>query len=213
MIPCFQFACLLASALLSAGAARALGQHEPPRRELPPGSSQPPRPERIVPPPQPEMVPQRTQTTRPEIRAGIEQRPVGAERVRVTVRVIAAAPGTGGKDPRLSAVESNLDTLPLRYGSYKLLDEQTFELEWKAAAQMELPGSRSLLVTPRQLGSDGRIRVHLEVLGSHPEHARNAHVDYSIARGGTLLVGGYRLDPARPEAGTLLIAITQALQR
>jgi hypothetical protein len=206
------FACLLAAALLPAFAALASGQHEPPRRELPPGSSQAPRPERIVPPPQQEIVPPRAQTTRPEIRAGIEQRPVGSERVRVTVRVIAAEPGSAGKDPRLSAVESNLDTLPLRYGSYKLLDEQTFELDWKAGAQMELPGSRALLVTPRQLGADGRIHVHLEVLGAHPEHARKLHTDYSIARGGTLLVGGYRLDPSRPEAGVLLIAITQIVR-
>src|SRR5207244_983052 len=112
-------------------------------------------------------------------------------------------------DPRLSAVESNLETLPLRYGTYKLIEERNFELDWKSDAQVELPGSRSLVVSPRQLGSDGRMRVHLEVLGAHPEHSRKMHTDYSIARGGTLMVGGYRLDPDRAEAGTLLIAITQ----
>ena len=48
-------------------------------------------------------------------------------------------------------------------------------------------------------------------VGAHPEHSRKLHTDYSIGRGGTLLVGGYRLDAARPEAGTILIAITQVV--
>jgi hypothetical protein len=34
--------------------------------------------------------------------------------------------------------------------------------------------------------ADNRIRVHLEVLGAHPEHSRSLHTDYSVARGGTL---------------------------
>ena len=102
--------------------------------------------------------------------------------MRITVRVIAAEPGAGEKDARLGPVENNLEMLPFRYGSYKLLDERTFDLDWKSDAQMELPGSRSLLVTPRDMGPDGRIRVHLEVLGAHPEHQRKLHTDYSIAR-------------------------------
>ena len=200
---------LLLAVLFSAGAASA--QHEPPRREIPPSTQ--PRPERLVPPPQTPLVPDQRNPARPDIRAGINQLPVGEGRVRITVRVIAAEPGTAGKDPRLSAVEANLDTLPLRYGSYKLVDERTFDLDWKSGAQMELPGCRSLMLTPREMGSDGRIRVHLEVLGAHPEHSRKLHTDYSISRGGTLLVGGYRLDPSRPEAGVLLVAVTQVISR
>jgi hypothetical protein len=172
---------------------------------------EPPSPERFVTPPPQGNLPQRNGSS-PQIRAGIEQS--GEEgRVRIIVRVIAAQPGSAGRDPRLAALESNLDTLPLRYGTFKLVEEKSFDLDWKIGAQMELPGSRSLLVTPRQLAPDGRIRVHLEVLGAHPEHSRTLHTDYSVARGGTLLVGGYRLDPTRPEAGVLLIAITQVLQR
>ncbi len=201
--------CLLA-ALFPALAA--LGAGTPPtRHELAPVAVPAPRPERLV-PSSPEQSPARA-APKPEIRAGMGPLPAEDGRVRIIVRVIAAEPGVGGKDPRLSTLEANLDTLPLRYGTLKLVEEKTFDLAWKTGAEMQLPGSRSMLVTPRQLGADGRIRVHLEVLGVHPEHSRSLHTDYSVARGGTLLVGGYRLDPAKPESGVLLIAITQVLQR
>ncbi|HXN83142.1 MAG TPA: hypothetical protein VN883_11735 [Myxococcales bacterium] len=142
--------------------------------------------------------------------------PVG-QRVRITVRTIAATRDEQprGVDGKLAPIAQDLLAFAsaFNYTSYLLIEEQTFDLDWKAPAQMELPGSRSLQVTPRQLGADGRIKVHLEVLGQHPEHARRLHTDYSVPRGRTILVGGYRLDPAKPEGGTLLIAITQAVEK
>jgi hypothetical protein len=62
------------------------------------------------------------------------------------------------------------------------------------------------------MSPDGRIKVHLELLGEHPSHARKLHTDYSIQRGGTVFVGGLRLDPQKPEAGTLLVAVTQGAE-
>lgn len=145
--------------------------------------------------------------------------PPPGQRVRVTVRAIAATregqdPGKG-MDERLAPVAQDLRAFAsaFNYTSYRLVQEQTFDLDWKAPAQMELPGSRSLQVAPRQLGPDGRIKVHLEVLGEHPEHARRLHTDYSVPRGRTILVGGYALQPGKPEGGTLLIAITQAVEQ
>lgn len=140
------------------------------------------------------------------------------QRVRITIRTIGAhreGPdgGAASTDPRLQPIESHLDALPFRYRSYQLVEEKSFDLDWSAPAQIELPGSRSLQVTPRHLAPDGRIKVHLEVLGEHPEHTQKLHTDYSIARGGTLLVGGFKLDPQHPDAGTLLIAITQAVEK
>ena len=55
--------------------------------------------------------------------------------------------------------------------------------------------------------------MHLELLGEHPEHSRKLHTDYSIQRGGTILVGGLQVDPQNPQAGTLLIAVTQAVEK
>jgi hypothetical protein len=139
------------------------------------------------------------------------------QRVRITVRAIAASheAQVPEVDPRLSPIADDLHSFAseFSYKGYRLVEEQTFDLDWKSPAQMELPGSRSVQVTPRALGADGRIKVHLEVLGQHPEHARRLHTDYSVPRVRTILVGGYKLDPAKPDGGTLLIAITQAVER
>jgi len=139
-------------------------------------------------------------------------------RVRITVRAIAAtndpaaAPGIDGK---LSPISTHIESFgeQFRFRSYRLLQEQTFDLDWKSPAQVELPGSRSLQVTPRQLDADGKIKVHLELLGEHPEHSRKLHTDYAIQRGGTILVGGLRVDPQDEKAGKLLIAITQEMEK
>ncbi|HXN55661.1 MAG TPA: hypothetical protein VN874_05290 [Myxococcales bacterium] len=137
-------------------------------------------------------------------------------RVRITVRAIAASREAQAPevDPRLAPIAADLHSFAsdFNFKGYRLVEEQTFDLDWKSPAQMELPGSRSVQVTPRGLGADGRIKVHLEVLGQHPEHARRLHTDYSVPRGRTILVGGYKLDPAKPDGGTLLIAVTQAVK-
>ena len=97
------------------------------------------------------------------------------QRVKITVRAIAATNEDGGMDPKLSGIAPHIESFgeQFRFKSYKLLQEQTFDLDWKAPAQMELPGSRSLQVTPRLLDRDGKIKVHLELLGEHPVHSRN----------------------------------------
>ena len=139
-------------------------------------------------------------------------------RVKITVRAIAATNDPAqpqGMDPKLQAISTHIEAFgeQFRFRSYRLIDEQTFDLDWKTGAQMELPGSRSLLLTPRQLESDGKIKVHLELMGEHPAHSRKLHTDYSIQRGGTILVGGIRVDPQEEKAGKLLIAITQEMEK
>jgi len=141
-----------------------------------------------------------------------------AQRVRVTVRAIAASNDPSvpaGMDPRLAPIAPHIASFDeqFRFRSLRLLKEQTFDLDWRAPAEMELPGSRSLQVIPRDLGADGMIKVHLELLGEHPAHSRKLHTDYSIARGGTILVGGIKVDPKDPKQGTLLIAVTQAVEK
>ncbi|HYY51322.1 MAG TPA: hypothetical protein VE755_00550 [Myxococcales bacterium] len=143
---------------------------------------------------------------------------VGERRVKITVRAIAAsndAAAPAGTDPKLKPIGPQLQSFgeQFRFRSYRLIDERSFDLDWKNAAEVELPGSRSLQVTPRQLDADGRIKVHLELLGEHPEHTRKLHTDYAIQRGGTILVGGIRVDPRNEKAGKLLIAITQEMEK
>ena len=144
----------------------------------------------------------------------LAQADAGVTRVRITVRAIAARNDPGapaGIDKRLAPIAQHIESFgeQFRFRSYQLLQEDTFELDWKAPAQLELPGSRSLQVTPRSIDGEGRIRVHLELLGSHPAHARKLHTDYTIQRGGTILVGGLPVNPSDEKAGKLLIAITQ----
>jgi hypothetical protein len=145
--------------------------------------------------------------------------PSGVERrVKITIRAIAATndpQAPAGTDPKLKPIAPQIESFgeQFRFRSYKLIDEHTFDLDWKNAAQVELPGSRSLQVTPRQLDADGRIKVHLELLGEHPAHSRKLHTDYAIQRGGTILVGGIRVDPNDAAAGKLLIAITQEMEK
>ena len=131
---------------------------------------------------------------------------------RVTVRAIAATSGAdnGSIDPKLAPIAQNLREFSkdFRPKTFRLVSEETNDLDWKKQAQVELPGSRSLQVEPREMGSDGRIKVHLELLGEHPQHSRKLHTDYSIQRGGTIFVGGLRLVPERPDEGMLLIAVT-----
>ena len=141
-----------------------------------------------------------------------------AQRVRITVRAIAASndpSAAPGMDPKLSPIAPHIQSFgdQFRFKSFVLLQEQTFDLDWKAPAQMEMPGSRSLELTPRALDADGNIKVHLELLGEHPAHSRKLHTDYSIQRGGTILVGGIPVDPANPAKGKLLIAVTQAVEK
>ena len=143
---------------------------------------------------------------------------VAERRVKITVRAIAASNDPAvpaGMDPKLQPIAPQIDSFKEEFSfrSYRLIDEQTFDLDWKSAAQVELPGSRSLQVTPRQLDSDGRIKVHLELLGEHPAHSRKLHTDYAIQRGGTILVGGIHVDPNNKDAGKLLIAITQEVEK
>jgi len=131
---------------------------------------------------------------------------------RVTVRAIAATSGTdsGAIDPKLAPIAQNLREFSkdFRPKAFRLVSEETTDLEWKKQGQVELPGSRGLQFEPREMGSDGRIKVHLELLGEHPAHSRKLHTDYSIQRGGTIFVGGLRLVPERPDEGMLLIAVT-----
>jgi hypothetical protein len=140
------------------------------------------------------------------------------QHVRITVRCIAASndpSAPAGLDPKLGPIATHLESFgeQFRFRSYKLLQVETVELDWKAGAQIELPGSRSLQLTPRQLEPDGKIKVHLELLGEHPAHSRKLHTDYAIQRGGTILVGGLRVDPDNEKSGKLLIAVTQEMEK
>lgn len=139
-------------------------------------------------------------------------------RVRIVVRAIAAT--RGGAEPRLEIdgrllpIDADLRAFAAQftYRGYRLVEERVFELGLADPGEMELPAGRALRVEPLRVLDAGRVQVRLQVLGPHPSHVRQLHTDYSIARGRTILVGGYHVDPAKPEQGTLLLAVTQGGQ-
>ena len=110
---------------------------------------------------------------------------VSQMRVKIVVRAIAAsndAAAPAGMDPKLKPIAPSIESFgeEFRFRSYKLIDEQSFDLDWKSAAQMELPGSRSVCLTPKHMGPDGRVKVHLELFGEHPEHRSSLLTDFSL---------------------------------
>jgi hypothetical protein len=141
--------------------------------------------------------------------AGAEPAPVSAL-VRITVRAISASQSSGGVDPKLAPVSSSLASFgrDFRYQTYRLVGERSFDLGWDAVGEMELPASRSVRVVPRHMGPDGRVKLHLELYGQHPEHRADLSTDFSVPHNGTILVGGLPLDPKNASGEVLLIAVT-----
>ena len=142
--------------------------------------------------------------------------PEATARVRLVIRQIAAhrAGETLEIDGRLRAIDRDLRSFAqdFNYKLYQLIDEQVVDLDYSRPSTVTLTGQRSLEVQPTELLKDGRLRIHLELLGPQPSRERKLHTDYSLPRGRTLLLGGYRLEdgPAGAPGGTLLLAITQA---
>ncbi len=140
------------------------------------------------------------------------QHPLPPGQIRITIRAISAAHDTHDLeiDGRLLPIGRELRAISnqFAYRTYRLLDAQTFDLDFRSIAQMELPGKRAVEIEPRQFGPDGRVQVHLELLGRHPDHTASMRTDYSIGRGSTIFVAGFRADDA-PDGGTLFLAITQ----
>ena len=170
----------------------------------PPAAPPPLRLADPVPPPAPPQHPLAPPANSPEARA----------RVRVTIRAIAARRSGEALeiDGRLGPIDRDLRSFAeqFNYKLYQLLDEQTLELDFSKPAQMELPGQRTVQVQATGLVDQGRLRLHLELLGPQPQRARKLHTDYSLPKGRTILVGGYQVDPDKAGSGTLLLAITQA---
>src|SRR5205814_3413760 len=69
---------------------------------------------------------------------------VAERRVKITVRAIAASNDAAipaGTDPKLKPIGPQLESFgeQFRFRSYRLIDERSFDLDWKNAAEVELP--------------------------------------------------------------------------
>lgn len=119
--------------------------------------------------------------------------------VRVTVHVIHASKAPGKVDPRLAQLEKQLAAFAFR--SYTLHRVQVLTLALGATGEVDLPGARKLLVTPKGRDAQGKLKVHLRI-------EKVVDATYLIADGGTLIVGG-----PRHGEGTMILAVTQSTAR
>ncbi|MBI4970629.1 MAG: hypothetical protein HZC17_02185 [Candidatus Omnitrophica bacterium] len=124
----------------------------------------------------------------------IAQESVSAQ---ISVIVALAIPGGDKVDPRLSAIESELNNT-FRKSSYEQLEEMRFDLASQQIESRPLPGGGELGV--QLVGADpGRFTLNVTIISNGTQVL---NTNFTIARGGTIIVGG----PSYKE-GNLVLAI------
>jgi hypothetical protein len=104
-------------------------------------------------------------------------------------------------DPRLAPLKSQLNVF--KYQSYQLLKEETKDVAGKGDAVFEIPGGRSLTVTPQEYRDD---RIALKVRLTRGDQPFLDTV-VRLRSGGRFLLGG----PAH-EGGVLILSIGASAQ-
>lgn len=120
-----------------------------------------------------------------------------AQIVRVKIGTILASNQSDEMDPKLSAVKNQLKVM--KYRSYRLLKEETQNVAWQGNAVFEIPGGRSLTVTPQEFRNKQlALKVRLQ-------HGDKPIVDTTVRlnNGGNFLLGG----PPH-EGGALVLSIS-----
>lgn len=120
-------------------------------------------------------------------------------RVDVRVYVIHASNEGDEIDPRLEDLRRQLEVF--QFSFFRLLDVHARTLPFGSAAAIALPGERTLSIVPQRHDSEGRLRLRLKI-------GDIIDTTYTIAEGGTLIVGGPRHD-----GGHLILAVNQNAAR
>jgi hypothetical protein len=122
--------------------------------------------------------------------------------VQVTIGTILASNQTDEFDPRLKGMEKQLRVL--KYRSYRLLKDETQDVPWRGDRNFDIPGGRSLSVTPQQFRNN---RISLKVRLTEREKPL---LDTTVTvpnKGNFLYLGG----PPH-EGGTLVLSISASAQ-
>ena len=121
-----------------------------------------------------------------------------AESVSVEIGSVYASNEGASMDPVLGNIRGKLQSM-FNYTSYKLLDRKRRSLAVGETGEFELPGRRSMRVTPVPAqGSKVRLSVQIS------EGAKNLlTTTLGLSRGGMVLVGG----PSH-QAGVLILIIS-----
>ena len=124
-----------------------------------------------------------------------------SQTVRVKIGTILASNQTDEFDPRLDTMRNQLKVM--KYRSYRLLKEDIQNVPWQGNASFDIPGGRSLLVTPQEFRNK---QISLKI---RLQHGDKPVVDTTVRLNnrGNFLLGG----PPH-EGGVLVLSISAATQ-
>jgi hypothetical protein len=124
-----------------------------------------------------------------------------SQAVRVKIGTILASNQNDEIDPKLNAMKNQLKVM--KYRSYRLLKEETQDVPWQGNAAFDIPGGRSLVVTPQEFRNKQlALKVRLQQ-GDKPVVDTTVRVN----NGGNFLLGG----PPH-EGGALVLSISATAQ-
>jgi len=129
-----------------------------------------------------------------------------ADQVQCTIRAALGSEKAGGVDKRLVKLRKQFSKPPFSaFKSIKLLSTRALTIGQGASQRMTLPNSKVLKLTFKErLLAQGKQRLRLHLSITKPKSRKFLPGTlYTIADGGTLLVGG-----AQHQGGTLIFAIT-----
>jgi hypothetical protein len=121
--------------------------------------------------------------------------------VRVKIGMILANNQSDEIDPKLKTIRNQLKVM--KYRSYRLLKEETQSVAWQENAVFDVPGNRSLTVTPQEF-RDKQIALKVRL-----QHGDKPVLDTTVRmnNGGNFLLGG----PPH-EGGALVLSISATAQ-
>ncbi len=121
--------------------------------------------------------------------------------VQVTIRTILAGNKADEFDVKLKGMEQQLKAL--KYRSYRSLKDESKVVAWQGTQSFDIPGGRTLTVTPQEF-QDNRIAVKVRLTeGEKPV----VDTTVKIPNKGNFILGG----PAH-EGGVLVLSISAAAQ-
>jgi len=119
--------------------------------------------------------------------------------VQVTIRSILAGDKSDEFDPKLKGLEQQLK--PLKHRSYRALKDETQTVPWRGSKAFEIPGGRSLTITPQEF-QDNRIGLKIRLTqGDKPL----TDTTVKMSNKGSIILGGYR------EGGGSLVLLISAV--
>ncbi len=126
---------------------------------------------------------------------------ISTQSVQIKIETILASDQSDEFDSRLAPLQRQLKVM--KYRSYRLLKEESQTVPWQGSAAFEIPGGRSLAVTPQEF-RDKRLALKVGL-----QQGEKPLLDTTIRmnNGGNFLLGG----PPH-EGGALVISIWATAQ-